>query len=1064
MNFLRLTLAIAGLATILQAQDLPELKYFEALAPRNIGPAGMSGRVTSIDVDLSDDDIIYVGTASGGVWKSTDGGIDWKPIFEDEPLQAIGAIAINQRNPDEIWVGTGEGNPRNSHNSGRGLYRSRDGGQSWELVGLEHTRNIHRIIVHRDNPDIVYVGAMGSIWGANPERGVYRTEDGGDTWERILYIDEGVGIADLVVDPTNPDKLLAAMWEFDRDPWYFNSGGAQSGLYITYDGGDTWTQKTEEDGLPKGDLGRIGLAVAPSSPNIIYALVEAKVNGLYKSTDGGRKWELVSEKNIGNRPFYYSDIFVDPINENRIYNLWSYVSLSEDGGRTFKTILDYGANVHPDHHAFWVHPKDPNYLIEGNDGGLNISRDRGKTWRFVTNIPVAQFYHINYDMSIPYRVGGGMQDNGSWVGPSQAWKSGGITNHDWQEIYFGDGFDVMFKPDDNRYAYAMSQGGNVGMVDLETGQTTFIKPVHPEGETLRYNWNAAIAQDPREACTIYFGSQYVHRSTDCGQNWTIISPDLTTNDSTKQKANISGGLTVDATQAENYTTILAIAPSHFEANTMWVGTDDGNLQLTRDGGDTWTNVAQRLPGAPAGSWIPYIETSQAFPGEAFVIVNDYRRNNFTPMAYHTRDYGASWQRIVDEKDVEGHTMCIVQDPSVPNLLWLGTDHGLYFSIDYGKNWTKWTEGFPSTTVADLKIHPREQDLIIGTFGRAAWILDDIRPIQELAKSAGAALEAPFAAFPAPDAYLNARKSYQGIRFYAQGEFVGEDRPTGALLTLWVQPPSDVGDAEEMEDAAEEELEATETRKKRGADKVKVQVVDSKGDTIRTFTRKLEPGFNRFTWNLRRDGVAFPSRRPSKPDDDPPSGGAVAPGTYSLLFTYGQETAASTVTVHPDPRIEYARGTWTNRAAAEDELAEIVSAAKAGFDQLQEIRKTIGLVEKTLVHAPDSTQKEIKKLGKGLRDSLAMLEELYMEPADVKGIQRNPSNLSSSLRSARRYLGSINGEPSQMVRLTLDQARQHTQEVIDRINAFTTSDFAAYRKQVEALTLPLFEDLEPVKIE
>ncbi|RMF03988.1 MAG: hypothetical protein D6772_01310, partial [Bacteroidetes bacterium] len=361
MNLLRLSLVWFGLASILNAQDLPELKYFVDLAPRNIGPAGMSGRVTCIDVDLSDDDIIYVGTASGGVWKSTDGGIAWKPIFDEQPLQAIGAIAINQKNPDEIWVGTGEGNPRNSHNTGRGLYRSRDAGQTWEFVGLADTRNIHRIIVHRDNPDIVYVGAMGSIWGPNPERGVYRTKDDGKTWEKILYVDQGVGIADLVVDPSNPDKLLAAMWEFDRDPWYFNSGGPKSGLYLTYDGGDTWSQRTAKDGLPKGELGRIGLAIAPSSPNIIYALIEAKVNGLYKSTDGGRKWELVSEKNIGNRPFYYSDIFVDPVNENRIYNLWSYVSLSEDGGKTFKTILDYSTNIHPDHHAFWVHPQDPNY-------------------------------------------------------------------------------------------------------------------------------------------------------------------------------------------------------------------------------------------------------------------------------------------------------------------------------------------------------------------------------------------------------------------------------------------------------------------------------------------------------------------------------------------------------------------------------------------------------------------------------------------------------------------------------------------------------------------------------
>ncbi|MEZ4988406.1 MAG: hypothetical protein R2795_25840 [Saprospiraceae bacterium] len=778
------------------AQQLPDTKYFEALAPRNIGPAGMSGRVTAIDVDLSNPNTIFVGAASGGVWKSTDGGNAWKPVFDKAPLQAIGAIRINQRNPDEIWVGTGEGNPRNSHNTGAGLYRSRDGGDTWELVGLKATQNIHRIIIHRDNPDVVFVGAMGSIWGPNPERGVFRTTDGGQTWQHVLKVNDGTGIADMVADPSNPDKIIAALWEFDREPWFFHSGGPNSGLYMTYDGGDTWVKRTHEDGLPKGDLGRIGLAIAPSEPNIIYALVEAKVNALYKSTDGGKKWQMVSDKNIGNRPFYYSELYVDPVNENRIYNLHTYVTLSEDGGKTFREIMNYGTNTHPDNHAFWIHPTDPDFLINGNDGGLNISRDRGKTWRFVGNLPVGQFYHVNHDMEIPYNVGGGMQDNGSWVGPSQAWKSGDIINQDWQEIFFGDGFDVHFKPGDSRYVYAMSQGGNVGLVDIETGATRFVKPFHPNGDNLRFNWNAGMAQDPRDACTIYFGSQYLHKSTDCGHSWTIISPDLTTNDPEKQKADESGGLTYDATMAENHTTILAIAPDYFDSNTLFVGTDDGNLQRTHDGGKTWVNLTDRLPGVARGSWIPYIEASRLNEGEFFVIVNDYRRNNFTPMAYHTRNHGNTWTRIVDEKSVDAFTHSIVQDLEVPNLLWLGTEQGLYFSLDYGKKWNKWTAGFPSVPVADMKIHPREHDLILGTFGRALWILDDIRPLREMARTSGKTLDEPMAAFPSPDAYLNESRSYQGVRFYADGEFIGQDRPSGALLTVWVKPKDKEAEAKD----------------------------------------------------------------------------------------------------------------------------------------------------------------------------------------------------------------------------------------------------------------------------
>ncbi len=1049
------------LSISLSAQTLPEQSLFKALAPRNIGPAGMSGRVTAIDVDLSNSDIIYVGTASGGVWKSDNGGIDWKPIFDNEPLIAIGAIAVNQKNTAEIWVGTGEGNPRNSHNTGGGLFRSRDGGQSWEAVGLENTQNIHRIIVHRDNPDIVYVGAMGSIWGPNPERGVYRTEDGGKSWEHILSVDDGVGIGDLVVDPTNPEKLLAAMWEFDRDPWFFNSGGPQSGLYMTYDGGDTWEQRTDEDGLPKGDLGRIGLAISPSSPNIIYALIEAKINGLYKSVDGGKKWSLVSEKNIGNRPFYYADIFIDPINENRIYNLWSYVSLSEDGGKTFKTILDYGTNVHPDHHAFWVHPNDPSYLIEGNDGGLNISRDRGKTWRFVTNIPVAQFYHINYDMDIPYHIGGGMQDNGSWVGPSQAWKRGGIINADWQEVLFGDGFDLHFKPGNSRYLFAMSQGGYLNKVDRETGARLFIRPTHPDGEWLRFNWNAALSLDPYNDKGLYFGSQYVHKSSDDGQNWTIISPDLTTNDPEKQKADSSGGLTFDATQAENYTTILAIAPDLHDKNTIWVGTDDGNLQITRDGGKNWVNMANKLSGAPKGSWIPYIEVSKTNAGEAFVIVNDYRRNNFEPMAYHTTDYGQSWTSIVDKNQVKGYTLCIVQDPEAPSLLFLGTDRGLYFSIDYGKNWTQWTEGFPPVSTADLKIHPREQDLIIGTFGRAAWILDDIRPLRAMAQTNGAILDKDFCTFPAPDAYKAHHRSYQGTRFIADAEYVGKDRPSGALLTVWVKGKDQEDEKEEDKDESKNEKDK---KKGKSSSKVQIQVLNNQGDTIRHFSRKLKDGFNRFTWDLRKDGVQFPSRKKPKADADPTAGAAVPPGDYKIIMTYKDTKDSTNVHVFADPRIEYAPGTWENREKSYADWNQIVEAATKGFTQLQDTRATIKLVNKSLVNAPDSIQTQIKDLGKALQDNIDSLELLYMEAKDVKGIKSNPTDLMSAIWDARSYMGNMNGTPSQMFLLAMDKARAQTNTVLEEINTFMEQDFKPYQKKVDALNFSLFKEVEVLKME
>lgn len=1021
-----------------------DLEHFKGMSPRSIGPAGMSGRVTTIDVINSQPNVIYIGTASGGVWRSKSGGISWEPIFDTQPVQSIGALAINQNNPDEIWVGTGEGNPRNSHNSGEGIFKSIDGGKTWSRMGLEATRTIHRIIIHKDDPNTVYVAALGSAWGENEERGVFRTQDGGATWEKVLYVGPGTGCADLVVDPSNPNKLIAAMWEYGRQPWFFNSGGSSSGIYVSYDGGDNWEARTAEDGLPKGDLGRIGLAIAPSKTNIVYALVEAKENGLYKSTDGGFTWKLAADKNIGNRPFYYADIFVDPLNENRVFNLWSYMSKSEDGGKTFEP---FGRGTHPDHHAFWVHPANPDYMIEGNDGGLNISHDGGESWRFVQNLPLAQFYHISYDMDYPYNVAGGMQDNGSWVGPSSVWERGGIQNTDWQEVYFGDGFDVVFKPDDNRYVYAMSQGGNVSFIDRETGKSRFVKPVHPDGLQLRFNWNAAIAQDPFSSCGVYFGSQFVHKSNDCGLSWEIISPDLTTNDTTKQRQFESGGLTIDDTRAENYSTILAIAPSPVDEQVIWVGTDDGNLQLTRDGGKTWSNLAGKLKGARPGSWIPQIEVSAANAGEAFVVVNDYRRNDWRPMVFHTEDFGASFTRIVSEEQVNGHVWSIVQDPDAPSLLWLGTDYGLYFSLDKGQQWQKWEEGFPSTPVADLKIHPREKDLIIGTFGRSAYILDDTRPLQAIARSAGKVLEDTLHVFPAPDAYLANFKSYQGSHFPADAEFIGQNRSPEAMVSLWLKP---------AEGEEETEANADEQQQPALSDKIKVVVRNEQGDSIRAFTEKAERGLQRISWDLRANGVAYPSRREAKADDDPPRGARVPPGIYTLYITCGDYSGQAEVAVKADPRVETAVQDLQAEAAAYEAYYRIVEEAAAGFGKLREARKGIGRVNTLLETAPDSTQKEVKKMGKELMKSLDQLEELYMLPDDFKGIRRSTDQLNNALYGVRGYLYAEDGQLSSMGQLMLNQARAQTDKVLEQVDAFLQGPYKAYQERVAKLPLSLFD--------
>ncbi len=1036
----------------LNGQSIDE-SLFKALKPRSIGPAGMSGRVTAIDVRLSDPDIIYIGTASGGLWKSESGGIQWEPLFDENDVSSIGALAIDQNNPDVIWVGTGEGNPRNSQTSGNGIYKSIDGGKSWDHLGLEGTRNIHRIILHRDNPDIVWAGVQGSAWGESSTRGVYKTSDGGKTWRKVLYVNEKTGIADLVVDPENPNKLIAAMWEFRRWPWHFTSGGPGSGLYISYDSGESWKKRTDEDGLPSGDLGRIGIAIAPANTDIIYALVEAEKNALYGSKDGGFKWEKISEKNIGNRPFYYAELYVDPQNENRIYNLHSTVTISEDGGKSFSGLITWSGkstDIHPDHHAWWVHPDDASFLINGNDGGLAISRDRGKTWRFVENLPLAQFYHINYDMDYPYNLYGGMQDNGSWRGPAYVWKAGGIRNSYWQELYFGDGFDVMPDPEDSHFGYAMSQGGSLGRYDINTGKSQLIKPVHPDGNYLRFHWNAGIAQDPHDKSTIYYGSQFVHKSSDKGQNWKIISPDLTTNDPEKLQQLESGGLTYDVTNAENHCTILAISPSPLDKNVLWVGTDDGNIQLSRDGGNKWNNLSLKIEDFPEGSWIPQIVPSSYEAGEAFVIVNNYRMDDWTPYLYHTQDFGKSWKNLVSPEKVWGYTLSIVQDPVEPNLLFLGTEFGLYFSLDKGISWLKWAKDYPSVSTMDLKIHPREHDLIIGTFGRAAYVIDDIRPLRTLASQGLKKLNEPLFVFDPPDAYLSSIQQAAGTRFGGHSIYAGDNRPFGGMITIYLK-----------------ELMPEESKDKKGGiikkDSAWVEIYDIQNTQIRRLKIGVEKGFNRFIWDLCRKGERLPSQpKPKKEAIPDPSGPSVMPGKYKVKLVYNDLSDSTNIAVHTDPRQKIDLEGLARVDKMHDELLRLTAATTKAVDLLNDIKNSIGLAEQMLDNhgKAEMIKEKIKTTG----DTIKYLIELINSPEDVQGIQRDPNLISSRLNIANYYLGATLDSPNKSHTIILGQTKTAVSDVLDEINAWVEGDWENTKNMIEEAGLSPFKETEIIKIE
>ncbi|MTI22408.1 hypothetical protein E1176_15355 [Fulvivirga sp. RKSG066] len=1061
------------------------MELLKGIKPRSIGPAGMSGRVTAIDVVTEEPDIIYVGTASGGLWKSESGGIDWEPIFDDEKSLSIGAVAIQQSNPDVIWAGTGEGNPRNSLNGGYGIYKSMDGGKNWTLMGLEKTRNIHRIIVDTQDPNTVYVGAIGSPWGEHPERGVFKTTDGGKTWEKVLYVNEKTGCADLVVDPSNPNKLFAAMWEHRRKPWTFNSGGPGSGLYMTVDGGENWTEITDEDGLPKGDLGRIGMAIAPSDPNRVYALVESKDNALYRSDDGGTSWKIINNKeDIGNRPFYYSEIYVDPVNENRVYSIFTYVNVSEDGGKSFSQLMPaYGTSkgVHPDHHAWWIHPEDPNYMIDGNDGGLNITHDRGETWRFVENLPLAQFYHINYDMEFPYNVYGGMQDNGSWGGPAYVWKSQGIRNSYWQELSFGDGFDVIPDPDDSRYGYSMSQQGFVVRYDRETGHTRIVRPTHPDPDMrLRFNWNSAISQDPFDNSTIYFGSQFVHKSTDKGSTWEVISSDLTTNDPEKQKQAESGGLTIDATGAENNTTILVVAPSPVQQGVLWVGTDDGLIHVSRDGGENWTNVTGNIPGMPNAGWVAQIKPSTYNAGEAVAVVNNYRNFDFKPYLYQTKDFGATWKSIVDESQVWNYTLSFVQDPVEPNLMFLGAEGGLYVSVDAGNNWTQWTEDYPKVSTMDLAIHPREHDLIIGTYGRAAYIIDDIRPLREIAANGKSTLDKTAVLFDPPEAYLTLNQQPTGTRFGANAMFNGENRPGGAMISYIVNKPEEKKE-EEPEDTKkkkkkkkqQDEDESSDTEESSDStevsyDSLTLEVFNNSGKLIRTIKRKApkEEGVNRMYWYLDEKGVNRPSRREPRGNREP-SGVQVMPGTYKLKLTYGDAVDSAMISVKFDPRVKMSDNTLAAKRDMQLRLEKSEEIAAEAMSRLRKSKEIVSQYEKVMKDLDKEKYEELLDKSKAVKDSIEalMVPIVGEDTSDEEGIVRSPiPSISSRIGTASYYIGSSMDVPGDTEKRLVEQAESKLKAHLEEINAFFNTEWKNYREEMEKLELSPFEDYETLSLE
>ena len=996
--------ALALTALPVGAQDSSD--SFTAMRAREIGPAGMSGRVADVEVVLSDPNIIYVGSSTGGLFKSDDGGIAWDPIFDDQDVLGIGAIAVFQPNPDVVWVGTGEGNPRNSAGVGRGLFKSIDGGHTWRSMGLARSERIHRIVTHPTDPDIVYVGVMGPAWSDGQERGLYRTRDGGRTWDRVLWQNARTGIADVVMDPSNPNKLFAAMWEFRRTPWDLTSGGPGSGLFVTHNGGDAWTQLSADDGLPEGELGRIGLTISPSNPDVVYAIIEATKSELVRSDDGGRTWSTIDDSpGVNPRPFYYADLRIDPENENRLYRLHGSIQVSEDQGRNWRTLVP-SQIVHGDMHELWIDPANPRRMILGEDGGIALSYDRGATWRFVENLAVAQFYHISVDDAVPFNIYGGVQDSGSWYGPSTVWENKGILNAHWRRVGGGDGFSVMpDRGDPDNFGYSMSQGGNLQHFDKNTGARRSIRPVHPDGTALRFNWNAGLTWDPAEPGTIFLGSQFLHKSTDQGRSWEIISPDLTTDDPLKQRADVSGGLTMDASGAEMHTTIISIGPSTLEPGLIWVGTDDGNVQLTRDGGESWQNVRDSIVGLPHGIWVPDVQPSKHEPGRAYVVAEDHRRGDWTPHVYVTEDYGVTWTSL-GSTSIAGFVHAIEEDPENPDLLFLGTEFGLRVSFNRGQSWEKYTSGVPAVPIRDLVVHPRDADLVLGTHGRALIVLDDIRPLRELADdpSIRGATVHVFAPPPAYDVNISEAIGYRSTGHAMQQ---AETRANGAILTFWT---AEGGDAD-------------------------VAITNDEGALVYSSTVSATAGANRIVWDLRPGGdsdeAVFPRQM------------SVFPGTYQVAVTSGNLTSASTLSVLADPRNPVSTA---DLVAKRDALLEMSSISQRENDAREELTRLLAAVETVLETLAEDAD-ALREQGETLQSELQALNERLFTGAECQGGCGGEVVADLIGRPTGRITGETGGPSANTIHM-MNQARAAADTIERELSAVTGGAVSAYRAALQ----------------
>ncbi len=1010
-------------------QALGGLKY------RELGPAIMGGRVDEFAVVESDPKIVYVGLASGGVWKTINAGTTWEPIFDDQPIASIGALALAPSDPSILWVGTGEANNRQSSSWGAGVYKSTDAGRTFQFMGLRDTHHIGRVAIHPTNSDIVYIAAVGHLWGPNPERGLYKTTDGGKTWKNVLFINDDTGMTDVVIDPGSPDTLYAAAYQRRRTSFGFNGGGPGSAIYKSTDAGSTWKKLTKglpyEDENPKEtQTGRIGLAMYRRNSSLLYATVEHANAGVFRSEDKGETWTRMSDVNP--RPPYFSAIYVDPNNGQNIWVLGVRVYYSEDGGKTFDNLR--GRGIHTDYHSLWINPRDSNHMLMGTDGGINWSWDGGKTWDFVNTIATGQFYEVGYDMQKPYRITGGLQDNGSWIGPSMALYKVhriGITNADWVEVGGSDGYFTLIDPVDPNTVYTETPDGRPSRRDLRTHESKSIRMPDPEGlPHNRFQWNTPIVISSHGHNVLYYASQYLYRSPDRGDSWVRISPDLTTG--VEQNSLPTMGRKPDAKTLSrnfgvwNWPCTTAIGESPLNPNVLWVGTDDGCLQVTRDLGKTWQNVISHVPGVPKMVYVSRIVPSRHAEGTAYVTFDNHCLNDFKVYVYVTTDFGQTFRPITNGIRRDTGTAHVIREHHRnPNLLFVGTETGVFVTFDRGANWVPLRLNLPTVPVFDIAIHPRENDLILGTHGRSIWVLDDITPLEHMNEEV---LASDLSLFDIRKAVAwrigGGRSDHAGP---GHKIFIAENMPYGAIINYFLKTkPGD-------------------------QDKVMISVEDKTGKKISEFEGPKEAGINRAAWDLRvslstdlaRAGFGRRMRR----------GHMVEPGTYTVKVIVGQKVASKPVTVEEDPRIQISPADRAARYAAIIRASDLNARATRAISTISRLQANLNsALDAWKGHEAPKIPADVKRTAADLSKKADALNPPYVpdnlghSPSSPQLVWR-PPGLTRRMSTLSRSLEGFTAAPTAQQTQDLEALTKEIMALEASVKALVDTDLAELNRKL-----------------